>query len=262
MVCRRPDDLYVVVNAGCKDQDIAHLQQHLSGRCQVIPMPERALLALQGPAGRHRALAPLGTRASRRLTFMEGGFFKLDAFDVFLTRSGLHRRRRLRDQHARARRHRHRPRAAGRSPRSSPLALGARDTLRLEAGLCLYGHDITTTTTPAEAALTWAIQKVRRGGGARAGGYPGFAVIDAATARHASRNRPQRKRVGLVSNEKLPVREGAKLVTPMAPNWASSPAARWAPRSAHLVAMGYVATQPCRHGHRSVCRWCATSACP
>jgi aminomethyltransferase len=88
-----------------------------------------------------------------------------------------------------------------------PIGLGARDSLRLEAGLCLYGHDIDTTTTPVEAAVTWAIQKVRRPGGARAGGYPGAAVIEQQLAQG-----PGRKRVGLVSPERMPVREGCKLV--------------------------------------------------
>jgi len=92
-------------------------------------------------------------------------------------------------------------------PEVQPAGLGARDTLRLEAGLCLYGHDIDTTTTPVEAGLTWAIQKVRRAGGDRAGGYPGAAVVDAQLA-----NGPARKRVGLVGLDRVPVREGAPLV--------------------------------------------------
>ncbi|TAL22582.1 MAG: glycine cleavage system aminomethyltransferase GcvT, partial [Aquabacterium sp.] len=92
-------------------------------------------------------------------------------------------------------------------PEVKPIGLGARDTLRLEAGLCLYGHDIDTTTTPVEAALTWSIQKVRRAGGARAGGYPGAAVIDAQLARGAPR-----KRSGLIGSERTPVREGALIV--------------------------------------------------
>jgi hypothetical protein len=140
MVCRRPDDLFVVVNAGCKQQDTAHLQQHLGSR--VIPSPERALLALlQGPQA-VQALARLAPGV-QLLTFMDGGFFKLDGFEVFLTRSGytgedgfeisVHERdaiavaRSLLDQ-----------------PEVKPIGLGARDTLRLEAGLCLYGHDIDT----------------------------------------------------------------------------------------------------------------------
>src|SRR5690606_15877285 len=89
-------------------------------------------------------------------------------------------------------------------PEVQPIGLGARDTLRLEAGLCLYGHDIGTGTTPVEAALTWAIQKVRRPGGERAGGYPGAAAIEAQLAQGA-----QRKRVGLIGSERIPVREGA-----------------------------------------------------
>lgn len=237
MVCRRPDDLFLVVNAGCKEQDIAHLQQHLGDR--VIPMPERALLALQGPQA-VTALARLAPGVDR-LTFMDGGFFKLDAFDVFLTRSGytgedgfeisIHERdavavaQLLLDQ-----------------PEVKPIGLGARDTLRLEAGLCLYGHDISTTTTPAEAALTWAIQKVRRSGGARAGGYPGFDVIDAQlpNSQHPKAQPAARKRVGLSSSEKLPVREGAKLVDADGTEVGVVTSGTLGPTVGHLVAMGYV----------------------
>lgn len=204
MICRRPDDLFVVVNAGCKEQDIAHMQAKIGAQCQVLPMPEQALLALQGPQA-VTALARLNPEVAK-LTFMTGGFFELDGIPTFLTRSGytgedgfeisvagdraVDLARKLLTQ-----------------PEVLPIGLGARDSLRLEAGLCLYGHDIDTTTTPVEAALTWAIQKVRRAGGARAGGYPGAAVIDGQLANGAAR-----KRVGLVSSERMPVREGAKLV--------------------------------------------------
>jgi aminomethyltransferase len=92
-------------------------------------------------------------------------------------------------------------------PEVLPAGLGARDTLRLEAGLCLYGHDIDTTTTPVEAGLTWAMQKVRRPGGARAGGYPGAAAIESQLTLGAAS-----KRVGLVGLERVPVREGTTLV--------------------------------------------------
>jgi aminomethyltransferase len=237
MVCRRPDDLFVVVNAGCKEQDIAHLQKHLGER--VIPCPERALLALQGPQA-VTALARLAPGVER-LTFMDGGFFKLGPFEVFLTRSGytgedgfeisIHERdavavaQLLLDQHE-----------------VKPIGLGARDTLRLEAGLCLYGHDINTETTPAEAALTWAIQKVRRSGGARAGGYPGFDVIDPQlpNTQHASPNPATRKRIGLSSTEKLPVREGAKLVDATGNEIGVVTSGTLGPTVGHLVAMGYV----------------------
>jgi aminomethyltransferase len=204
MIARRPDDLFVVVNAGCKVADIAYLQARIGSQCQVIPMPERALLALQGPLA-VIALARLNP-AVAALTFMTGGFFELDGIATFLTRSGYtgedgfeisvagdqadNLARKLLQQ-----------------PEVLPIGLGARDSLRLEAGLCLYGHDINIDTSPIEASLSWAIQKVRRPGGARAGGYPGAAVIEAQLAQG-----PARKRIGLISSERMPVREGAQLV--------------------------------------------------
>ena len=204
MIARRPDDLFVVVNAGCKLQDIAHMQAKIGHFCEVIPMPEQALLALQGPQA-VIALSRLNPDVAQ-LTFMTGGFFKLDGIDTFLTRSGYTGEDGFEisvagDQaEALARK-------LLAQPEVKPIGLGARDSLRLEAGLCLYGHDIDTTTTPVEASLTWAIQKVRRAGGVRAGGYPGAAVIDAQLL-----NGVTRKRVGLVSPDRMPVREGAKLV--------------------------------------------------
>jgi len=204
MVTRREHDLFLVVNAACKHQDIAHLQQHIGSRCTVESLPEQALLALQGPQA-VTALARLNP-GIQRLVFMTGGHFALDGIDCFVTRSGYtgedgfeisvpgNQAERL-------------ARALLAQPEVQPIGLGARDTLRLEAGLCLYGHDIDTTTTPVEGALTWAIQKVRRAGGARAGGYPGASVIDTQLAQGVSR-----KRVGLIGSERVPVREGAQLV--------------------------------------------------
>ncbi len=204
MIARRPDDLFVVVNAGCKVQDIAHMQAQIGDKCQVVPMPEQALLALQGPQA-VTALSRLNPEVAK-LTFMTGGFFNLDGIDTFLTRSGY-----TGEDGFEISVHQDQAVALARKllaqPEVKPIGLGARDSLRLEAGLCLYGHDIDTSTTPVEASLTWAIQKVRRAGGARAGGYPGAAVVDAQLANGAAR-----KRVGLVSSERMPVREGAKLV--------------------------------------------------
>ena len=197
-------DLFVVVNAGCKAADIAHLQAHIGQRCQVRPLPERALLALQGPQA-VTALSRLNPGVAA-LTFMTGGAFELAGAECFVTRSGytgedgfevsVHQ-----DQAVTL------ARTLLAQPEVKPAGLGARDTLRLEAGLCLYGHDIGPDTTPVEAALTWAIQKVRRPGGARAGGYPGAAVIEAQLAGAATR-----KRVGLRGGERAPVREGTALV--------------------------------------------------
>jgi len=234
MVCRREDGLFVVVNAGCRDQDIAHMQKHLGSRCEVRPMPERALLALQGPAA-VTALARLNTDVAK-LVFMTGGFFELDGIPVYLTRSGytgedgyeisvaaeqsvaLARKLLAMDE-------------------VKPIGLGARDSLRLEAGLCLYGHDIDTTTTPVEAALTWAIQKVRRAGGARAGGYPGAAVIDRQFAEGVAR-----KRVGLVSSERMPVREGCKIVDAAGQEIGVVTSGTLGPTVGKPVALAYLAT--------------------
>jgi aminomethyltransferase len=204
MVTRRDDHLFLVVNAGCKAADIAHLRATVQRRCGIEPMPDQALLALQGPAAKDVAarLAP----ALARLTFMSGAAATIAGIDCFATRSGYTGEDGFEisvageDAEALAR-------ALLAEPEVKPAGLGARDTLRLEAGLCLYGHDIDTTTTPIEAALAWAIQKVRRPGGARAGGYPGAATIEEQLAHGASR-----KRVGLLGLERAPVREGAAIV--------------------------------------------------
>jgi aminomethyltransferase len=204
MVTRRADHLFLIVNAACKGDDIAHLRATIGARCEIEPLPERALLALQGP----KAAAVIGRLAPAltRLTFMSGAEATIAGIACFATRSGYTGEDGFEisvagsDAEALAR-------ALLAEPGVEPVGLGARDTLRLEAGLCLYGHDIDTTTTPVEAALTWAIQKVRRPGGARAGGYPGAAVIERQLAAGAGR-----KRVGLIGSERAPVREGAAIV--------------------------------------------------
>jgi aminomethyltransferase len=169
----------------------------------VVPMPERALLALQGPLA-VTALSRLNP-AVAQLVFMTGAMFDLNGATCFVTRSGytgedgfeisVH----ADDAVALAE-------ALLAQPEVKPAGLGARDTLRLEAGLCLYGHDIDAQTSPIEAGLNWAIQKVRRHGGERAGGYPGAAVID----KHLHGGAPS-KRVGLMGLERVPVREGTAL---------------------------------------------------
>ena len=196
-------DIFLVVNAGCKDADVKHMQTHISHRCQVVPMPERALLALQGPKAVD-ALSRLNP-AVAALVFMSGGVFDLAGARCFVTRSGYTGEDGFEISvpaaHATTL-----AEALLAQPEVLPAGLGARDTLRLEAGLCLYGHDINETTSPVEAGLTWAIQKVRRPGGARAGGYPGARVIES----HLGGAAPS-KRVGLVGLERAPVREGAVL---------------------------------------------------
>lgn len=205
MFVNRGADLFVIVNGACKAGDIAHIQARIGQRCDVIPMPERALLALQGP----QAVAALSRLVPgvEKLVFMTGGSFSWAGADLFITRSGYTGEDgfeiSVHNDHAEAL-----ARALLAQPEVKPVGLGARNSLRLEAGLCLYGNDIDTTTTPVEAALNWAMQKVRRTGGARAGGFPG---ADTVLAQLDGTLPLTRVRVGLVATERVPVREHVKL---------------------------------------------------
>ncbi|MFN3616588.1 MAG: glycine cleavage system aminomethyltransferase GcvT [Aquabacterium sp.] len=234
MVTRRANDLFLVVNAACKAQDIAHLQARIGHLCTVTPLPEQALLALQGPEA-VTALARLNNGV-RQLVFMTGGHFVLDGIECFVTRSGYTGEDGF-EISVPAAQAEQLARALLAQPEVKPIGLGARDTLRLEAGLCLYGHDIDTTTTPVEAALTWAIQKVRRAGGARAGGYPGASIIDQQLAEGVTR-----KRVGLISTERMPVREGAKVVDATGAEIGVVTSGSLGPSLNQPVALAYVAT--------------------
>ena len=234
MVTRRTNDLFLVVNAACKAQDIAHLQARIGHLCTVTPLPEQALLALQGPEA-VTALARLNDGV-RQLVFMTGGHFSLDGIECFVTRSGYTGEDGF-EISVPAAQAEQLARALLAHPEVKPIGLGARDTLRLEAGLCLYGHDIDTTTTPVEGALTWAIQKVRRAGGARAGGYPGASIIDKQLAEGATR-----KRVGLISTERMPVREGAKVVDATGAEIGVVTSGSLGPSLNQPVALAYVAT--------------------
>ena len=234
MVTRREHDLFLVVNAGCKDADIAHLQAQIGARCQVIPEPERALLALQGPKAVD-ALARLDAGVAA-LTFMTGGHFRLAGADCFVTRSGYTGEDGY-EISVPAAQAVELARALLAQPEVAPAGLGARDTLRLEAGLCLYGHDIDTATTPVEAGLVWAIQKLRRPGGERAGGYPGAEVIGAQLTGGAAR-----RRVGLVGLERLPVREGAPLLDAEGRRVGQVTSGTVGPSVGQPIAMGYVET--------------------
>ena len=204
------DELFVIVNGACKVGDIAHIQAKIGQRCQIIPMPEFALLALQGP----RAATVLSRLAPgvEKLFFMTGGDFTVktgtQVISVFLTRSGytgedgfeisVHGS----DAMALAN-------ALLAQPEVKPIGLGARNSLRLEAGLPLYGNDIDSSTTPVEAGLQWAMQRVRRAGGARAGSFPGASKILAQLA--GEMGTIGRKRVGLLALSRVPVREHTEL---------------------------------------------------
>ena len=228
-------ELFLVVNAGCMEADTKHLNLHIGHRCRVQPMPERALLALQGPAaaGVLAGLAP-GVNA---LVFMTGGLFELAGLPCFVTRSGYTGEDGF-EISVPAEGAVALAKALLALPGVAPAGLGARDTLRLEAGLCLYGHDIDEHTSPVEAGLAWAIQKVRRPGGARAGGYPGAAVIE----RHLAGAAPT-KRVGLVALERVPVREGAPLVDSRGHKLGRVTSGTIAPTVDRPIAMGYLLTE-------------------
>jgi aminomethyltransferase len=205
MMVHRGDHLFVIVNGACKDGDLALIQQRIGSRCKVVPMFDRGLLALQGP----KAVDALKRAVSgvEQLVFMTGGAFTWQDSDLYITRSGYTGEDGFEISVA-ADRAEALARTLLAQPEVKPIGLGARNSLRLEAGLCLYGNDIDTTTTPVEAALNWAMQKVRRTGGARAGGFPG---ADKVLAQLDGTQPIARKRVGLVALERVPVREHTEL---------------------------------------------------
>ena len=227
MVTSTGDHLLLVINAACKDADLAHIQKHLSAACEIEPMFLRGLLALQGPQA-VVALARL-VPAAATMKFMTGAFFVIDGARCYVTRSGYTGgdgyeistpadateaiARKLLAQ-----------------PEVKPIGLGARDSLRLEAGLCLYGHDIDTTTTPIEAGLLWSIGKERRA----SGGFPGAAVIQRQIADGAPR-----KRVGILPEGKAIAREGAEIVV-VGKTVGKVTSGGFAPTLGRAVAMGYV----------------------
>ncbi|MBB3192357.1 glycine cleavage system aminomethyltransferase GcvT [Halomonas cerina] len=232
MVVNNGDHLYLVVNAACKVQDIAHLRQHLPEGYTVEEL-DRGLLALQGPATAE-VMARLCPEAGE-LVFMQHGHFEIDGIPVWISRSGYTgedgfeisvpaeqsealARRLLAESEVEA------------------IGLGARDSLRLEAGLCLYGHDLDTDTTPIEGGLIWAIGKPRRNGGERPGGFPGAdKILHQVEAKDHSR-----KRVGLLGEGRAPVREGTELFDAEGNAIGQVTSGGFGPTVGKPVAMGYV----------------------
>lgn len=233
MLANRGDHLLVVVNAACKAADIAHMTARLEG-ITVTPVTDRALLALQGPEAQ-AVLAGLNP-ACAGMAFMDVATLVLAGVECWVSRSGYTGEDgyeiSVPEAHAEAL-----ARALLAHADVAPIGLGARDSLRLEAGLCLYGHDIDAATTPIEAGLTWAIQKVRRAGGARAGGFVGADVI-----LPQIENKPARKRVGLRPDGRAPMREGVPLFAgPDAPEPIGTiTSGGFGPTVGGPVAMGYL----------------------
>ena len=203
MVANFDSHLFLVVNAACKALDEAHLRANLSDTCVIEPLGNRALIALQGPKA-ESVLARLCADV-QAMRFMDAGPRRVGGIDCFVSRSGYTGEDGF-EISVPAEQAEALATALLGSSDVLPIGLGARDSLRLEAGLCLYGHDIDTTTTPVEGALEWSIQRGRRNGGARAGGFPGADKILAQLGKGAPR-----RRVGLKPEGRAPVREGAPL---------------------------------------------------
>ena len=227
MVTSTGDHLLLVVNAACKDADLAHLQKHLASSCEVEPTFSRGLLALQGPLA-SQALARLAPSVAA-MKFMTGAFVVIDGARCYVTRSGYTGGDGF-EISTPADRTEAIARQLLAQPEVKPIGLGARDSLRLEAGLCLYGHDIDTTTTPIEAGLLWSIGKERR----TKGGFPGAAVVQKQMAEGAPR-----KRVGLLPEGKAIAREGAEIVL-AGKVLGKVTSGGFAPTLGRAVAMGYV----------------------
>jgi len=235
MVTNYGDWIYVVVNAACKEQDVAHMQANLGEGVELELLDDRALVAVQGPAAA-AAIARLAPEVSE-MVFMDSRQMKIDGVDCFVSRSGYTGEdgfeisipsadaerlcRLFLDQ-----------------PEIEAIGLGARDSLRLESGLCLYGHDIDTTTTPLEGSLIWAISKNRRADGERAGGFPGEEKILSQIANKDW----TRKRIGLLSEGRAPVREGTELFDEAGNKIGMVTSGTYGPTVEKPVAMGYVET--------------------
>ncbi len=233
MVTNYGDCLYLVVNAACKAQDIAHLRDHLGEDVSMELLDDRALVALQGPAA-----AGVMTRLLPEcvdMVFMDSRRATLCGAECFVSRSGYTGEDGFEISI---------PAAQAESvvrellaqEEVEPIGLGARDSLRLESGLCLYGHDLDKTTTPVEASLIWALSKARRAGGLRPGGFIGAEIV----LQQLASKQVQRKRVGLVGVGRAPVREGAVLFDAEGRAVGSVTSGTFGPSAEAPVAMAYV----------------------
>ncbi|QCB44955.1 glycine cleavage system aminomethyltransferase GcvT [Hydrogenophaga sp. PAMC20947] len=237
-------DLFVIVNGACKHDDLAHIQATIGSLCHVNAQFDRALLALQGPlavSALERILPGV-----EKLVFMTGAAFEWAGGDLYVTRSGytgedgfeISLPADIATDFARA---------LLAQPEVKPVGLGARNSLRLEAGLCLYGQDIDTTTTPVQAGLNWAMQKVRRTGGARAGGFPGAERV---LAQLDGTDPLMKKRVGLIAQERIPVREHVELQSLDGTVIGEVTSGLLGPNIDKPVAMGYVSPEHATMGTR------------
>jgi len=237
MFVNRGSELFLIVNGACKKTDIEHLQKHIGACCTVTPLNQQALLALQGPG----AVAALQRMVGgvEQLVFMSGGWFQWQDAKIYVTRSGYTGEDgfeiSLHQDHAEPF-----AKALLSQPEVLPMGLGARTSLRLEAGLCLYGNDIHQNTTPVQANLSWAIQKVRRSGGAREAGFPGANTVLQQLGQPQSLGRC---RVGLIALERVPVREHTSLQNTAGETIGEVTSGLLSPSLDQPIAMAYVETR-------------------
>ena len=235
IVTRWAEDIFfLVVNAGCKHEDIAHIRNHLPG-FEITYLGDRGLLALQGLKAKE-VMAELSPEANK-LVFMHGCHSSIDGIDCYITRSGYTGEDGFeisvdpKDAHKLADK-------LLSFEVVNWIGLGARDSLRLEAGLCLYGHDIDQQTTPVEAGIIWSISKSRRAGGAKQGGFLGAEVILEQIANGAAK-----KRVGFLVDGRAPVREGAEVIDEQGVVIGAITSGGFGPTLQAPIAMGYVPTE-------------------
>jgi aminomethyltransferase len=237
MFANRSDHIFMVVNAACKTADVAHLRTHLEPAIHVKEITNRALLALQGPMA--EAVLAEHYPPIVDMKFMDVDTIPIAGAECWVSRSGYTGEDgfEISIPHAAAE-----TVAAALADHADVewIGLGARDSLRLEAGLCLYGHDIDTGTTPVEAGLTWAIQQSRRAGGSATGGFPGDSIILDQMSQGVSR-----KRVGLTPQTRAPMREGVVLYASedSSTQIGTVTSGGFGPTVEAPVAMGYVATE-------------------
>jgi len=255
MFANRGDHIFMVVNAACKTADVAHLRAHLEPEIHVKEITNRALLALQGPMA--EAVLAEHYPPIVDMKFMDVDTIPIAGAECWVSRSGYTGEDgfEISIPHAAAE-----TVAAALADHADVewIGLGARDSLRLEAGLCLYGHDIDTGTTPVEAGLTWAIQQSRRAGGSATGGFPGDSIILDQMSQGVSR-----KRVGLTPQTRAPMREGVVLYASedSSTQIGTVTSGGFGPTVEAPVAMGYVATEMAVTGTVLLVR-CVANGCP
>ena len=235
MVANYGDWIYVVVNAACKEQDIAHMRANLGDDVKLEVLDDRELIAIQGPTAA-AALARIQPEVAD-MVFMDSREMSIDGVDCIISRSGYTGEDGYEISIPSADAERL-TRLFLAQPEIEAIGLGARDSLRLESGLCLYGHDLDNSTTPLEGSLIWAISACRRAGGERAGGFPGAdKILD-----QISNKNWTRKRVGLLGAGRAPIREGAELFDAEGNKIGMVTSGTYGPTIEAPVAMGYVET--------------------